>query len=1161
MGFFRKKRNKGSEDFILDFTSMGDTVHSETIPTEQNADGENDLTLPSWEERKKKHAPHAMTVGEILGTFSDSENESGSVRPKEQIRAEELGLTENKAERESETVTAETEAEQKTGPTPEEKKDHDDRKIEVHKASISVPEEAKSVSDSDKVSQKTETAAAKESAPTEAEPETNAEKTEVKVESEPVEVKAETETYEKSESEREAKEFIESLKEKSFRKIPSDVFEKENTETEPATEIKVTDETEVKEPVKESGTQATDSIEEEKPEVSATHDIPAPDKKEIKLSPAAQVLYDRMMAQRAKRQAQESLHTETEQPNDAIGTKNEENAGPFKTDGVDAAKCIFEPYIETAEQDNTEPLGTDITPAPAEPETAPDSPSAENISDSIFAELSKSLKNENPLLRKKQNSADSLLSICKNYITPTEENAAASIDSIIHSAEKGARERLRNFYNVQNSEIPHKPSAAFDPAMFTRDKSDLSADEAERSVSVPVKIIDESSDKAIISGSTGEIKNFQCSFADSSADEPEDTCATRIIDFVPTGESAPQHRTDPAKMEAIKLHLDALAEREVEDIPEVHEKVKFTGVDEAELPENDVSSFEEEDISADDYSSPEDENRVRTDLASKKVGLTAKLLSTSVITVALAVIDFGFKQAIIASSPMTYSLLNILLLVLAMLINYNTLKGFANLILSSPDMDSPCALGVTAAFIATLVTAVTGSDATAPSLAPIAAIALLFNLIGKYSMLTRIRRGFEVIVGSEHKKAVTFVEDKLKAAVMANGAVIGEALICNGKETQNVTDYLKNSYSEDPYEKKLKPILIFTVIAAFVFALLGFAFGGFITSVAAFALVTLLVCPPTVLLCSALPLGTASKHLFDYGAMIAGFAGAEAIANANAVAFDANELFPVGTVKLYNMQVLNKGAIDKYLTYATAVLTAAKSPLCPIFEEMIAESGEKLPTADSVKYENTMGISGWIGDHRVFIGNRTLMEGHNIRVPSLELDKKVLRAGYFPVYLAFDQQLCALFIVGYEADETITYELRRLCSTGVTMLVSSNDANITEEMLCDYFGLYPDSIKIMSASGVGSYKSETEYRESVSAPASFKDGICGFLAIVTSAIRIKSITDILMIVQLVGVILSLALCGYLLITGVLSTLPAVYIALFQLILTAIIKLISSFYQP
>ena len=69
MGFFRKKRNKGSEDFILDFTSMGDTVNSETIPTEQNADGENDLTLPSWEERKKKHAPHAMTVGEILGTF------------------------------------------------------------------------------------------------------------------------------------------------------------------------------------------------------------------------------------------------------------------------------------------------------------------------------------------------------------------------------------------------------------------------------------------------------------------------------------------------------------------------------------------------------------------------------------------------------------------------------------------------------------------------------------------------------------------------------------------------------------------------------------------------------------------------------------------------------------------------------------------------------------------------------------------------------------------------------------------------------------------------------------------------------------------------------------------------------------------------------------
>lgn len=41
---------------------------------------------------------------------------------------------------------------------------------------------------------------------------------------------------------------------------------------------------------------------------------------------------------------------------------------------------------------------------------------------------------------------------------------------------------------------------------------------------------------------------------------------------------------------------------------------------------------------------------------------------------------------------------------------------------------------------------------------------------------------------------------------------------------------------------------------------------------------------------------------------------------------------------------------------------------------------------------------------------------------------------------------------------------------GITMLIDSSDPNLTEEMICDYMGLYDDSVKVMSTAGCHMYK-------------------------------------------------------------------------------------------
>ena len=843
------------------------------------------------------------------------------------------------------------------------------------------------------------------------------------------------------------------------------------------------------------------------------------------LSPKAQELYDRMMAERAKGRLSKNESEIKKEPEKVEAKKDETQA----------------------EQSNPAPtpVETKISPEPTLP--TPDEREGETTADAIFETLNDSLNN--PLRR---HESQSLLSKCKNFVTQEIPiNPERSIDDIIHAAELGARKRLSSLYD--SGEFPPpvpRPVKKYDFDMFTDNHlSDTTTPDGIDGDTAVINL-DSYTEESTFKKDVGEVKNLQYSLANEPT--PPIIDATKVIQIEGQG-----HQADPVKAAEWRKHLEVLAEQDEEE--EAPKRMFLSGTEEPELPEVEVTEFSEK-PSLDDYNSVTDAESVRTDIKSQLVSVTARIIPTAAITAILAVCDFVFKTALMQSVT-TFILLNTVLLALALIINFNTLRGLAETFKGTPDMDSPAALSSAMIFVYTVITAVVGNIADMPTLAPIGAVILLFNLLGKRSMLTRIRRGFEVIANDDEKHAVTFIEDNLSASVMAGGSVVGDALIAIGKSTKNITSYLKNAYGEDAYEKRINILTIFTLVAAAVLAVIAFFTSGLLGSLTAFTLTCAACSPASSLLICNLPFAIASKKLRAYGAMLAGYNSVESVANANAVAFDVKDLFPAGTIKLYNMQVLNRGAVDKYIASAAALLTAAKSPLAPIFEEILESNGEEMPLIDSIKYENFMGLSGWIEDKRIFVGNRTLMEGHSIKTPSLELDKKILRQGYFPVYLGIGDQLCALFIVGYEADETITYELRRLCNTGVTMLVNSNDPNVCDEMLCDYFGLYPDSIKVLSPSGTTAYKSAGSFKESVSAGASFGENLCGLLSSITSAINLKNIISTLLIVNTVLVCLSVGAVGYLAFSGVLTSVSGLLAAFCSIVPAIVTALIAYFKQP
>ena len=217
--------------------------------------------------------------------------------------------------------------------------------------------------------------------------------------------------------------------------------------------------------------------------------------------------------------------------------------------------------------------------------------------------------------------------------------------------------------------------------------------------------------------------------------------------------------------------------------------------------------------------------------------------------------------------------------------------------------------------------------------------------------------------------------------------------------------------------------------------------------------------------------------------------------------------------------------------------------------------------ADTVMYEEKMGVSGWVDNHRVFVGNRILMEAHGFKaLPPLELDKKILRKGYFPVYLACDNAVCAIFVVKYCPNEEVAYELSRLCNTGTTILVKNCDPNLSDKMLCDYFGLYEDSISIMNKQGCDYFDTAAAYQESRSAGASFGKSVCGFFAAMTAAIQIKSLFHSMSALYVVTVVLGILATAIAVFTAPALLSPWCLLA-YQLIATLLICLPAVFKRP
>ena len=504
----------------------------------------------------------------------------------------------------------------------------------------------------------------------------------------------------------------------------------------------------------------------------------------------------------------------------------------------------------------------------------------------------------------------------------------------------------------------------------------------------------------------------------------------------------------------------------------------------------------------DDYKSYDDAKRIGKQLIVKRNSARIKEIFTVFLTLILAAARLPFIYDKLYVNPTFFAGISVAMFALICVINYDMFLCLKTLFKKQREVEANVGILAVTSLIYAAVCLYTSVNPY--NMLLLTSVIISFKSIAVFMRASSHLGNFRVIATQTDKFGIKFFDARHITFAMAKNSIEGDVLIGAPTKARNIQDFLTNTNRDEAMNGKLGIYTVFSLVSAFIIALFtGISTKSFndfmlmLNAILAFAFA------PTLLFTDILPLRRASRRLNKKGAMICGAESAREIETANAAVISCRDLFPAGTISLYNMRVLNSNQIDSTILDATAVASQAESPLYSVLENIAKTQNTEIPIADTVKYEERLGVSGWVGNRHIFIGNRTLLEAHGINTPSIEVDKKILRNGYFPVYIASGDKPCALLIVKYNVKTSIAYEMQKLTGSGVTMLVDSCDPNLTAEMKGDYFGIHPEMIRVMGSSGVQLCRDATEHREDLSSGAAYRTSGDSFISIFNCAAKIK----------------------------------------------------------
>ncbi|MEG0769768.1 MAG: hypothetical protein RSG59_07560 [Ruthenibacterium sp.] len=515
------------------------------------------------------------------------------------------------------------------------------------------------------------------------------------------------------------------------------------------------------------------------------------------------------------------------------------------------------------------------------------------------------------------------------------------------------------------------------------------------------------------------------------------------------------------------------------------------------------------------------------------------------------------------TQPMMFLIANLALLCVAALICMTAMgAGLAGLF-GHPSADSLTALAVLGATVqsaAYLLNPKSYDPAAVTLFAPVAVLLLCFNTVGKWLHSKAVSDSFAIAGAGEDHAAAFLVPNRELTKMVCAGLGEPDPLLLVSRPTELVRGFMRQSFSShlsDVYGRKLSLILLFGGVLCGVVT--GLRSGETLLGLSAAAAALCLGAPLTATLVYAVPACLLQRAAGQAGAVVPGPSAVQNLGLCNTVLLSSNDLFPATSVRLNGIKPFEKQRIDLAILYAASLVYENCDTLRDTFMALIDGKRKMLYKVGEPQIETGYGFSGRVDGHDTVFGNRAMMHRHNVEIPSGDYERKFTKNGERSVmYLAVDGRPYCLYVISYLADPAAQDALDSLAESGISVLIQSDDFNLTAQLVASTYHVSPALVKVLSQperemlAGQTDYLPESEgYMTHRGTCASF---IGGLRAAATAARREHLADTIEMAAVLFTILIALVLSGFL----ALSELSLPVVLLYQLAWCAITLLPAIF---
>ncbi|HJB67749.1 MAG TPA: hypothetical protein H9770_02790, partial [Candidatus Fournierella excrementigallinarum] len=658
--------------------------------------------------------------------------------------------------------------------------------------------------------------------------------------------------------------------------------------------------------------------------------------------------------------------------------------------------------------------------------------------------------------------------------------------------------------------------------------------------------------------------------------------SARKKEFAPQpGPAAAQDESDTGVIELEGLEgLDDGATRTLDDLNEAAGSIRFedgpAGAPEeepeeeraqkrgffprmfgGEAPAEAVFDEPEQPEYIDDYEDPADAGAVQADLDGMRRMLALRTVLTGILTVLLLYLGLAVGASPLppigpidpAAAPAAYLAVHLIALLAACGVNWRVFASGVPGIWGRPSADTIPALAAVAALVQLVVQLVGADKFEADKLtlfAAPAALLLTLDAFGRFVMQGVVARNFRMAsAGSDHTASAPLADAELTAR-LAQGLGEPEPCLLLNRPTSLVKGFLRQSFSlraSDGLAQKLSWGLLGAALVGALVSL--FAGHGGVAAVNALAGALCLGGPLAATLLSAVPSLLAQKSAAQVGAVIPGAAAMEQLGRANIAVVGARDLVPGASVRLHGIKTFDKQRIDLAILYAASVLIEGCDTLRDVFMTIIQGKTEMLFKVENLENLPGYGFTAWVNNNRVIVGNRAFMQQQGLEIPSLDYENRYTKGRRLPVYLAVSGRLFAMFLVSYKANVQVAATLSDLRRQGVSLLVQSDDFNLTGEGLEVLYGLPAGSVKVLSGAERRMLAPHTAYAETSEGCMTHMGSFASFVGGLRAAAGAAWGEKVASLVQAAGVGISCLLALVMAFTGGIGALGLPALVLYQ----------------